>query len=50
MIKQDEQIPCDVLLTKSSDVKGICYVETKSLDGETNLKMKSVPKDLIKSF
>ena len=27
--------------------KGECYVETKNLDGETNLKRKYVPKELI---
>ena len=43
-------MPCDILLTKSSDPKGVCYVETKSLDGETNLKMKTVHKHLIQRF
>lgn len=26
------------------------YVETKNLDGETNLKLKSVPKEMIDTF
>ena len=26
----------------------MCYIETKNLDGETNLKHKGVPKDLVK--
>ena len=33
-----------MVIVKSQDPKGCCYVETKGLDGETNLKMKSAPK------
>lgn len=33
-------------MIKSSGSKGICYVETKNLDGETNLKHKVAPKEL----
>jgi phospholipid-transporting ATPase len=29
---------------------GVCYIETKSLDGETNLKMKNVSSELLKDF
>lgn len=49
-IKSDEMLPCDILLTYSSDPKGVCYVETKSLDGETNLKMKPIHKELINHY
>lgn len=40
MVLKDEYFPADILLLSSSDVKGICYIETKNLDGETNLKHK----------
>jgi P-type E1-E2 ATPase len=39
-VKNDDFFPCDMILLKSSLPKGICYVETKGLDGETNLKHK----------
>lgn len=38
--------PADlVLLQTANEDENICYVETKNLDGETNLKTKTVPKD-----
>ncbi|CAD8175781.1 unnamed protein product [Paramecium pentaurelia] len=42
-IRENEQFPCDVLLLKSDQKTGECYIETKNLDGETNLKQKRVP-------
>ena len=39
-------IPADLLILNTSDVKGAAYVETKNLDGETNLKIKSANKEL----
>lgn len=29
---------------------GVCYIETKNLDGETNLKQKNAHKDVLKAF
>lgn len=49
-IHQDEFLPCDVILLSSSESKGICYIETKNLDGETNLKQKSVNKEFLSYF
>ena len=43
-IRCDEMIPVDMLILHTSDAKGICYIETKNLDGETNLKTKSANK------
>lgn len=39
-IYNDEEIPADVIILSTSDVDGACYVETKNLDGETNLKVR----------
>lgn len=46
-VKQDEYFPADLILLNSSAPKGICYIETKNLDGETNLKHKTSIKQLI---
>jgi len=43
-------VPCDVILLQSSEPKGVCFIETKNLDGETNLKIKNVNKDLCTLF
>ena len=45
-LKADEFIPADLLILSTSDEKGICYIETKNLDGETNLKIKTAEKTL----
>ena len=36
----DDEIPADIAILASSDPDGACYVETKNLDGETNLKVR----------
>ena len=33
-------------LENNKKIKGLCYCETKNLDGETNLKIKSASKEL----
>jgi phospholipid-translocating ATPase len=40
-IYNDEQIPADMVILSTSDADGACYIETKNLDGETNLKVRS---------
>ena len=37
----DEEIPADVIVLSTSDTDGACYLETKNLDGETNLKVRT---------
>ena len=46
-IYENQYFPCDLLLLNSSSAKGVCYVETKNLDGETNLKHKIAPKEML---
>jgi len=40
MLHQKEQIPADLLLLSTHNSDGTCFVETKNLDGESNLKTK----------
>lgn len=36
----DDELPADIIVLATSDPDGACYVETKNLDGETNLKVR----------
>ncbi|KAH8880163.1 phospholipid-translocating P-type ATPase [Thozetella sp. PMI_491] len=40
-IYNDDSLPADIVILATSDPDGACYVETKNLDGETNLKVRS---------
>ncbi|KAF6830667.1 phospholipid-translocating p-type atpase domain-containing protein [Colletotrichum musicola] len=39
-IYNDDELPADIIVLSTSDPDGACYVETKNLDGETNLKVR----------
>ncbi|EGV62433.1 phospholipid-translocating P-type ATPase [Yamadazyma tenuis ATCC 10573] len=39
-IYNNEEIPADLIILSTSEADNGCYVETKNLDGETNLKVK----------
>ncbi|KAJ3114193.1 hypothetical protein HK100_001733, partial [Physocladia obscura] len=39
-LQNDESIPADVFIVSTSEPENACYLETKQLDGETNLKVR----------
>jgi phospholipid-translocating P-type ATPase (flippase) len=43
-----EPFPADLILLSTSEEFGLCYVETSSLDGETNLKIKKSNSETLK--
>lgn len=43
-VQNNEEVPADILILSSSDDDNCCFVETKNLDGETNLKVKQAMK------
>ncbi|KAH9928461.1 phospholipid-translocating P-type ATPase [Epithele typhae] len=40
-IDEDEPFPADILICSTSEEENVAFVETKNLDGETNLKSRS---------
>jgi phospholipid-transporting ATPase len=47
VVRNHGPIPADIVFVASSDSHGLGFVETSNLDGETNLKQKSVPKQIL---
>ena len=46
-VKEDEYFPADSILLATSEESNCCYIETKSIDGETNLKFKKTNKKAL---
>ncbi|CAF1301656.1 unnamed protein product [Adineta ricciae] len=42
-VRTDETVPADILLLSSASTESTCYLDTAAIDGETNLKQKSIP-------
>ena len=49
VIQNRQPIPSDLVLIASSESGGVSFVETSNLDGETNLKLKTVPKEFLQT-
>ena len=49
-VNEGQYFPADMLILYTTGKKGSCYIETKNLDGEANLKMKYAHKHVIKDF
>jgi phospholipid-translocating ATPase len=47
-VSKDQVFPCDMILLHSTTDNGTCHMKTANLDGETNLKQRTVPKSLPK--
>ena len=43
LMRNREMVPADVVLLASSNENGSVYIETSSIDGETNLKLRTCP-------
>lgn len=46
-LSNNELVPADVLLLRSSDPQGSAYIDTCNLDGETNLKQRQVVRGFV---
>lgn len=46
-ISNNQDVPADIILLRSSSESGTCYIETCNLDGETSLKQRMVPAKVI---
>lgn len=46
-LSNNETVPADILLLRSSNPHGVCYIDTCDLDGETNLKLREVARGFL---
>jgi len=49
-VEENQYLPADILLLYSAGRKGACFIETKNLDGETNLKPKQAHRDILQNY
>jgi phospholipid-translocating ATPase len=42
-VNVDQTVPADILLLSSASCENTCYLDTAAIDGESNLKQKSIP-------
>lgn len=45
-VRKDHYFPCDVILLDHNKEQKTAFIETKNLDGETNLKLKKTSEHL----
>lgn len=43
-VRNNEELPADILILATSEEEGRCFIETCNLDGETNLKRRTAVK------
>lgn len=46
MLRADDAVPADILIVSTSEEENMAFVETKNLDGETNLKSRHAVPEL----
>ncbi|XP_062093747.1 phospholipid-transporting ATPase 2-like [Humulus lupulus] len=46
-LRENDEVPCDLVLIGTSNPQGMCYVETSALDGEIDLKTRFIPSACI---
>ncbi|CAF5025649.1 unnamed protein product, partial [Rotaria sp. Silwood1] len=46
-VRTNQIVPADILLLSSTSCESTCYLDTAAIDGETNLKQKSIPSCLL---
>ena len=50
LLLSNESVPADIIVLATSEVDGICYIDTANLDGESDLKQKNALQETNKIF
>lgn len=48
MVEKDQRVPADLVLLRTSENSGSCFVRTDQLDGETDWKLRLAVRDTQK--